>query len=192
MKAPVRPLLRLRGGKLQAELPPLRKFQDAVQETFYPDVRELSRIQQATPTQIWLFEPACYQQVVRMIEHFWPTAGLVDLVDPAPSPESADEVVWDHRWTEWVRTEGQERRTGNQGFTFSPEDLASLFGRRTLARTHHQVLHVTTDAPWEVIEAAHRALVKLYHTDTGGPTADVAKLTATRDAFLALKKQHGK
>lgn len=193
MKAPVRPLLRLRGGKLQAELPPLRKFQDAVQETFYPDVRELSRIQRATPTQLWFFDPTCYQQVARMVEHFWP-GQTVDLVDEDPQPIPADDIVWDSRWSEWLRDSDQAQRAGAR--TRSPlEDFLRAFDEQTVAlrtRTPFQVLHVTTDAPWEVVEAAHRALVKLYHTDTGGPTADVLKLTATRDAFLELKKRYGK
>lgn len=203
MKPPVRPLLRMRGGKpqakLQAELPPLRKFQDAVQETFYPDVRELSRIRRATPTQLWLFDPVCYPQVVRMVEHFWP-GQLVDLVDAEPAPEPVDDVVWDHRWSEWLQAEGAAQRAGAHPWSdlFSQEELQSfLFGRvsarrggGSLLRTPHQVLHVTTDAPWEVVEAAYRALAKLKHPDVPGGSTEAFQ--SLGNAYAELKTNYYK
>ena len=47
------------------------------------------------------------------------------------------------------------------------------------------VLFVTNDAPWEVIEAAYRALIRKHHPDSGG-SEDKAK--AINAAFGELKK----
>ena len=49
----------------------------------------------------------------------------------------------------------------------------------------HQLLGVAADAPREVVEAAYRALARRAHPDQGGSTAQMAALTAARDALLS-------
>ena len=46
-------------------------------------------------------------------------------------------------------------------------------------------LFVTPSAPFEVIEAAYKALARLYHPDNGGDTAKMQEVNA---AYAALKK----
>lgn len=56
-----------------------------------------------------------------------------------------------------------------------------------IRRTPHQVLHVTTDAPVEVITAAYKALVRIYHEGSGSGRADPEIMLAINVAYQAIK-----
>jgi hypothetical protein len=55
---------------------------------------------------------------------------------------------------------------------------------RARADDPYAILHVNRDAPPEVIEAAHRALAKIYHPDVGGTNAAMQRLNWARDIIL--------
>lgn len=54
-----------------------------------------------------------------------------------------------------------------------------------LKRRPHSILHVTTDAPPEVIKAAYKALAALYHPDHGG---DAEHFMRIQEAYEELTK----
>lgn len=56
-----------------------------------------------------------------------------------------------------------------------PEDAAQLLG-------------VSPDADAKTIKAAHRALIKSRHPDSGGSAADAARLNHARDVLLKRVK----
>jgi curved DNA-binding protein CbpA len=48
-------------------------------------------------------------------------------------------------------------------------------------------LHLTDDAPWEVVQAAYKALAFLHHPDRGGSTTRMQQINSALDRIRALK-----
>jgi len=57
---------------------------------------------------------------------------------------------------------------------------------RALRRTPHQTLFVTNDAPPQVIEAAWKALVRMYHEGSSSGMADSEKLLEINVAYQSI------
>jgi hypothetical protein len=54
----------------------------------------------------------------------------------------------------------------------------------TQSRTNHfAVLHLLPTAPWDVIDAAYRALMKRHDTDKGGDSAPMRRLSEAHEAL---------
>lgn len=51
--------------------------------------------------------------------------------------------------------------------------------------SHHATLFLLSDAPIEVVQAAHRALALLHHPDRGGDVEKLKAINAARDAIVA-------
>ena len=49
--------------------------------------------------------------------------------------------------------------------------------------TAYETLAVHPNAPWEVVQAAYRALTRLHHTDTGGETRAMQTINAAYQAI---------
>lgn len=52
--------------------------------------------------------------------------------------------------------------------------------------THYDTLHVSRDAPIEVIRSAYRSLARKYHPDSGGSRESDAAMQALNAAYEAL------
>lgn len=55
---------------------------------------------------------------------------------------------------------------------------------------HHTALGLLPSVTWEVVQAAYRALAKLYHPDK--PDGSVERMQSLNNAYDALKERYGK
>jgi hypothetical protein len=53
-----------------------------------------------------------------------------------------------------------------------------------------QTLHVTEDAPWEVIKAAYKALAAMHHPDAGGDRDAFERVDRAYRHLAAVKETH--
>lgn len=54
-----------------------------------------------------------------------------------------------------------------------------------------KTLYVRDDAPWEVVEAAYRALSKLHHPDRGGDTAAMQQINGAFERLQTRQRNQG-
>jgi hypothetical protein len=98
------------------------------------------------------------------------TKSFFDYVDYRSLPESAQIKLV---------AEMERLKAGKKG-PFTKEDISPL-----IKESPHDVLFLAPNAPWEVIKAAHKALVSMHHPDHGGDTAEFRRV---QEAYEELKK----
>lgn len=196
-----RPLIRKKFGKIETDTPYSPEWVNAIKEVIPHHYREWNG-------EIWTFDVACYVPVLMITEHFFGADHIVDttgIVNP-----HAGFTGWAEKWNRWLErnpvgfTSGA--RFGQDGSFDSGfwDDLFRESARRQRQRRERGsgstrttappanpdlVLYLAPGAPWEVVQAAYRALAGLHHPDRGG---DTAKMQEINEAYEALKKRHGK
>lgn len=74
--------------------------------------------------------------------------------------------------------------------------LVYLFSDRSIARRFRgmgegearRILGIGPDADADAVKAAHRALIKAAHPDSGGDVADAARINQARDVLLKTRE----
>lgn len=96
---------------------------------------------------IYWIEWEYFGSIMEILRHYFPT--VIDLSRARgrlPKPTG-----WDKKWQGYLSGPGNPKNQ-RKGNPWAPR----------------AVLHVTDDAPLEVVAAAYRALVKIHHPDVGG------------------------
>jgi hypothetical protein len=99
-----------------------------------------------------------------------------------------------HEWADdWFDADAQqwdEEEPDGRAYGRRPDgddrDGATRAGSSTLAAAYAQ-LHLLPSAPAQLVQAAHRALIKLHHPDHGGDHASAVALNA---AMAAIRQYH--
>lgn len=166
------PYLRRSFGKLQFEGPYNAGWVAAVKMVIPHTDRGYEK-------QIWTFDLRWYGAIREITEHYFGTR-IVDSTGGIAEPQ----MGYKERWTAYLATEKMHAEHENRRRQDEQSRRAPRVG--TVSSTAYGVLHVTADAPPEVIRAAHRALSNLHHPDKGGNTEVMARINA---AFDELKKK---
>jgi hypothetical protein len=141
--------------------------------------------------EFWIFDLSCYELIVAITEDSFGSM-MLDLVGEINVPQFSG---WEQKW--------QTYKTRRESASANTEDWRSLwedlFGQHTWTGggqappmpgrggNAYQELFVQSNAPWEVIEAAYRALAKLHHPDRGGDTARMQGINAAYDKIKQLR-----
>lgn len=124
---------------------------------------------------LWWVDKLAFEQAKKVCARY----GTV--VVRGDEPEDPERKRQEQERRDRVEEEARRRRRDNySGRWFD--------GSRASDHDPFAVLHLTSDAPTEVIKAAHRALVLLHHPDRGGDTSRMQQINC---AFEQIRKQRG-
>ncbi len=99
---------------------------------------------------VWTFNPRYYHCVLTITKHYF--SNIIDQVGTVSEPQANE---WKRGWAEWLEVD-------------ELEGVREPVGVVRHQSTPHARLHLTSDAPPEVVDAAYRALAKIHHPDRGG------------------------
>lgn len=190
-----RPLIRKKFGKIETDTPYSPEWVNAIKDVIPPHYREWNG-------EIWSFDQSCYVPVLMITEHFFGADHIVDTT--GITHPHAGFTGWAEKWNRWLERSNGRSETDSGWADPGADFWDELFRNRsregrgrgsgsigtTAPPTNpDSVLHLAPGAPWEVVQAAYRALAGLHHPDRGG---DTAKMQAINRAYEDLKRRHGK
>jgi hypothetical protein len=153
----VTPLIRVKDGWLLVEVPRHSLWSQSIRASIWNTGRLV--------TGVWWFPLACYSPVLEITRHYFPSVRDLSRLD---SSQLVPPDGWRDRWERFLsRSETTTRMD-------SPS--ACPYG----------VLHLQPEAPFEVVQAAYRALSKLHHPDAGG---DAERMQQINAAYWILKER---